>query len=378
MTFWLAALVLTTIASLAVLLPLGAKPRSAPSDVEHDISVYRDQLAEVDRDLARGAIKPAEAEQAKTEIARRIVRLDSSAPAGDAKPRSVNLRLLGSVAVLAVPLVSWGMYAVVGSPDLPSQPLSARLNKNPADSTPEELIARAENHLAQNPNDGRGWDVLAPTYVRLNRFADAVTAYRNAIRLEGETAERISGLGEAMTMLNGGIVSADAEVNFRRALELEQGFPKARFFLAMGLAQAGKKDEAQAAWQAMASELPADQPWRRAAEFALTQLTGEAPPPAIAEGPGPSQEEADAAAKLSPAEREDMIKGMVANLDEKLRSNPNDPEGWIRLMRSYVVLGRQPDAQDALKRAIEALGSDSEDGKKVAAFAAQQGIVLAE
>lgn len=375
MFFWLAALVLTTIASLAVLLPLGGKERAAPSDTGHDLTVYRDQLAEVDRDLGRGAINPEQAEQAKAEIARRIVRLDSAAHStGTLKPRSGSSRVLATLAVLAVPVISWGVYGLVGSPDLPSQPLSARLNKDPAASSPEELIARAENHLAQNPDDGRGWDVLAPTYIRLNRFEDAVTAYRNAIRLQGETAERVSGLAEAMTMVNGGIVSADAEASFLKALQLEKGFPKARFFLAMGLAQAGKKPEAKAAWQAMTGELAADQPWRRAAEFALAQLAQESMPAQ----PGPTQAEAQAAETMTPEDRSTMIEGMVANLDQKLRDNPNDPEGWMRLVRSYVVLGKQQDAKGALKRAIDALGGNSEGGKRVAAFAAEQGLVLAE
>jgi cytochrome c-type biogenesis protein CcmH len=375
MTFWLAALFLTTIASLAVLLPLGGQRRAAVSDAGHDLSVYRDQLAEVDRDLERGAIAPQEAEQARAEIARRIVRLGNTERADAATPRRpASLRVVSTVAVLSIPIVSWGLYGLIGSPDLPSQPLNARLNKDPAQSTPEELIARAEAHLARNPDDGRGWDVLAPTYLRLNRFADAIAAYRNAIRLEGETAERVSGLAEAMTMANGGVVSAEADKTFRHALELEAGFPKARFFLAMGLAQDGRKPEAQAAWQAMATDLPADQPWRKAAEFALAQLAAESG----AAAPGPTPDQAKAAGEMSPADRSEMIEGMVAGLDQKLRANPNDPDGWMRLVRSYVVLGRKDEAQAALKRAIDALGSNSEAGRKLAAFGAEQGLALAE
>jgi cytochrome c-type biogenesis protein CcmH len=106
-------------------------------------------------------------------------------------------RLLGPPRFWRVPLVSWGLCQI-GSPDLPSQPLSERLAKNPADSSVDELVARAEAHLAANPSDGRGWDVLAPVYLRMQRFSDAAAAYRNAIRLDGDSAARQAGLGAAI------------------------------------------------------------------------------------------------------------------------------------------------------------------------------------
>ncbi|TGV94001.1 c-type cytochrome biogenesis protein CcmI, partial [Mesorhizobium sp. M2D.F.Ca.ET.145.01.1.1] len=124
---------------------------------DHDLEVYRDQLAELDRDAARGLIRPAEAAEARAEIARRILRLGNADITGKTSGRaaSVTARLVATVAVLAVPLVSWGFYSQIGSPDLPSQPLSERLAKNPADSSVDELVARAEAHLAANPSDGR-------------------------------------------------------------------------------------------------------------------------------------------------------------------------------------------------------------------------------
>lgn len=376
MLFWLVATALTIIASLAVLWPLAQRSR-ASSDERNDLRVYKDQLAEVDNDLARGAIRADDAEQARTEIGRRIVK---QAGAQNQLSRGVGeraFRLAALVAVLAVPVVSWGLYAVIGSPDLPSQPLEARLNKAPSESSAEELVARAENHLAQNPDDGRGWDVLAPTYVRLSRFADAVAAYRNAIRLEGPSADRLAGLAEALTLANGGIVSAEAEEDFNNALALQPGLPKASFFLAMGLAQDGRKAEAIAAWQAMLKGDQPDETWRKAAEYALSQVD------ALTAGnskssPGPAASDVEAAAGMSPQDRAAMIEQMVAGLDEKLRANPDDPEGWIKLVRSYLVLGKPDEAKAAVKRAMEAMGGDSEGGKKVSAFAAGQGVGIIE
>ncbi|RUX01109.1 tetratricopeptide repeat protein, partial [Mesorhizobium sp. M8A.F.Ca.ET.023.01.1.1] len=281
-----------------------------------------------------------------------------------------------TVAVLAVPLVSWGFYSQIGSPDLPSQPLSERLAKNPADSSVDELVARAEAHLAANPSDGRGWDVLAPVYLRMQRFADAAAAYRNAIRLDGDSAVRQAGLGEAIAGAAGGIVSADAQDAFEAALRLDPANAKASFYLAMALAQEGRGKEAAAAWQVMLGKLPPDSPWRGAVEQALAKSGSEVASGAAAKGPDTG--DVDAASSMSPQDREAMINTMVAGLDDKLRQNPRDPEGWMRLVRSYVVLGKTDQARDALGRAIAVFGADSDEAKKFTAFGASLGLTVTE
>ncbi|TPK22275.1 c-type cytochrome biogenesis protein CcmI [Mesorhizobium sp. B2-5-9] len=378
MLFWVIAAILTLGASLAVLLPLAGASKGASSSGDHDLEVYRDQLSELDRDAGRGLIGPAEAAEARTEIARRILRLGNADMAAKASGRSSGtVRLVATVAVLAVPLVSWGLYSQIGSPDLPSQPLSERLAKNPADSTVDELVARAEAHLAANPSDGRGWDVLAPVYLRMQRFADAAAAYRNAIRLDGDSAVRQAGLGEAIAGAAGGIVSADAQDAFEAALKLDPANAKAGFYLAMALAQEGRGKEAAAAWQAMLGTLPPDSPWRGAVEQALAKSGG----PEVASSTtakGPDAADVDAASSMSQQDREAMINTMVAGLDDKLRQNPRDPEGWMRLVRSYVVLGKADQARDALGRAIAVFGADSDEAKKFTAFAASLGLTATE
>ncbi|MBZ9674815.1 c-type cytochrome biogenesis protein CcmI [Mesorhizobium sp. ES1-1] len=378
MLFWVIAALLTLGASLAVLLPLATGRRLALSSRDHDLAVYRDQLAELDRDGARGLIKPAEATEARAEIARRILRLDSADQAGDASPGRAPAvaRLVATAAVLIVPLVSWGLYSQLGSPDLPSQPLSERLAKNPADSSVDELVARAEAHLAANPSVGRGWDVLAPVYLRMQRFSDAAGAYRNAIRLDGDSAVRQAGLGEAIAGAAGGIVSADAQDAFEAALKLDPANAKASFYLAVALAQEGRGKEAAAAWQAMLARLPPDSPWRSAVGQALAKAAS----PEVAAGGtnGPDAAAVDAASAMSPADRQAMIGTMVAGLDGKLRQNPRDPEGWMRLVRSYVVLGKTDQARDALGRAISVFGTGSEEARKFTAFAASLGLTATE
>lgn len=379
MLFWVIAALLTLGASLAVLLPLSGRRPVGAAVGSHEIEVYRDQLSEVERDTERGLIEPAEAEQARAEIARRILKADKASANGSASVSGGKaMRIFRTAAVLAVPLLSWGIYASVGSPGLPSQPLSARLEKNPADSTVEELVARAEAHLAANPDDGRGWDVLAPIYARIGRYQEAVTAYSNAIRLDGSSGARESGLGEAIAAAAGGMITVDAQAAFSRALALEPGQPKAEFFLASALAQEGKVEEAIAAWQAMMMRLSPDSPWRNAVADAIAEGSARLADAAKDATPGPTQQDIDAASTMSSEDRTAMIETMVASLDDKLRQNPRDLEGWTRLVKSYQVLGRTDAARDALRRGIDVFGKDSAEARQLADFSGALGVKATE
>ena len=371
MPFWIAAAFLTLLACLPVLLPLARRRASAPADADFDLAVYRDQLAELERDAARGAISETEAAEARAEIGRRILKASASAQKKSGPGFSRAGRVVASVAVLAVPLASWGIYAATGSPHLPGQPLAARMQGNPAENTVFELVARAERHLAANPDDGRGWEVIAPIYERIGRHRDAVAAYGNAIRLLGSTAAREIAQGEAMVSAAGGAIGAEARAAFERALALEPRNPKARFLHAAALAHAGDNAGAAAAFRALLGDLPDASPWRPTVAQAVSDL--EAAPER-----GPTAEEVEAAGLISDKDRATMIGDMVEGLDRRLRENPQDKEGWQRLVRSYVVLDRAQDAADALARGIAALGHDSEAAAQLQAFAATLGVTKKE
>jgi cytochrome c-type biogenesis protein CcmH len=370
MLFWIAAAALTLAASLAVLVPLTRKAAGTEPAGRHDIEVYRDQLQEVERDAARGVIEASQAEQAKVEIARRLLKADSDGQAVARKAGSGRIvRLAGLAGVLLVPLVSWGLYSAIGTPGLPGEPLAQRMARNPAESSVDELVARAEKHLADNPDDARGWEVLGPVYMRQQRFADAATAWRNAIRIAGSSAQRESALGEAIAAAAGGVVTADARAAFERALAQNPNEPKARFLLASGLAQEGKLAEAADAWQKMKLSLAADSPWHEPVDRAIEEVRARLGAPVAK---GPTADDMAAAQEMTPQDQRQMIEGMVAGLDEKLRANPDDLEGWQRLIRSYVVLGRPDEAKAALGRALAGLEGDKKD--QLSAFAAELGV----
>jgi cytochrome c-type biogenesis protein CcmH len=371
MGFWLIAALLTLAATLVVLLPLTRRKQAFLPAEKNDLEVYRDQLREVEADAARGMIDPQSAEQARIEISRRILNAEKSArEAAEAAGKTAPGRLLAFLAVLAVPLVAWGVYPLFGKPDMPSMPLAERLSASADRGSVDELVARAEAHLAQNPDDVRGWDVLAPIYLRLGRAADAVNAYRSSIRIAGDNFPRVLGLGEALATASGGTVTAEAEGFFRKAADLEPNDVRPQFYLAQGEMQDGRMDLAANRLQAFLDKAPADAPWRGQIEQAIARLRD---PAAVQQQPkGPTADDVDAASSMSPEDRQAMIEGMVQRLDESLRQNSGDVEGWKRLVRSYMILNRRDAALDALNRGMTAL--EGESRSNLESFAAGLGL----
>jgi cytochrome c-type biogenesis protein CcmH len=266
MLFWLFFALMTGAAVLSVLWPLG-RTRKLAAAGEADLAVYRDQLAEVERDRARGLLAAPEAEAARIEISRRLLAAGAAAaheaPAAGALGRR---RMTAVLALAGVPLVAIGIYAAVGSPGLPDAPLRARLEKSPEQMDAAMLVRRVESHLAQNPKDGRGWELLAPIYLTLGRAGDAVQARTNALQLLGATAAREADLGEALVARADGIVSADARAAFERARKYESTNAKALFFLGLAAEQDGRAADAVAIWRELEARAAPGDRWRIAAQ----------------------------------------------------------------------------------------------------------------
>lgn len=351
MTLWFVFALMTVAAIFAVLWPLS---RSAPAQAGgNEAAVYRDQLAEIDRDVAAGLIGTSEAEAARVEIGRRLL----AAVDGDRdRPSRSNLGLRRASAVVALvglPVLAITLYLSLGSPFLGDFPLASRTRTADASQPLDNMVAQVEAHLEKNPTDGRGWAVLAPVLARLGRYDDAVRAFRNVISYAGDSADRRSDLGEVLAGAAGGVVTAEAKAEFERAVAMNADEPKANYFLGLAAEQDGRQADAAATWRGMLAKAPADAPWRPLVQAALARVGG----PAAPELSG----EAMAAAKdMSEDDRGTMIRGMVDRLATRLKQNGDDVEGWLRLLRAYMVMGDRDKAASALVDARQAVANDSE------------------
>jgi cytochrome c-type biogenesis protein CcmH len=360
MTFWLLLAIMTAAAMLAVLWPL---VRTAPvSGSGHDVAIYRDQLRELERDVSDGEIGQSEADDARIEISRRLIaaadlaaqaQVQSLVPTPPSVPRAGARRFVAAGTVIAIPLAAGLVYGTLGSPGLSGQPRAARVASGDGAAMPA-MLARIEEHLARDPDDGRGWDVVAPVYMGLERFDDAVRARRQALRLLGSSVERETALGEALSAAAQGIVTADAKAAFERAQKLDPHDPKSQFYLGLAAAQDSQPDVAARIWHDLLAQAPADAPWTGVVREALARVE-----PAAA-GPGPGIEDMSAAAVMAPEQRDEMVRGMVERLAMRLREDGTDPEGWLRLLRAYMVLGERAKAQGAAAEARRALSGAPE------------------
>lgn len=354
MTLWFVFALMTVAAIFAVLLPLGRSGRAQNQGSE--VAVYKDQLAEIERDLAAGLIAAPEAEAARVEISRRLLAAAGSEQAMTPKS-SVKWRRAAAVLALAgLPLVAIGVYVPLGSPRLQDFPLAQRERGSGSGMAQslENLVVQVEQHLEKNPTDGRGWNVIAPVLERLGRFDDAVRAYRNSLAYNGESAERRSDLGEAMSAAAGGVVTAEAKAEFERAHALSADDPKANYFLGLAAEQDGRKDDAANIWRALLAKAPADAPWRPLVQTSLARVGGGG-----ATMPALSDETLAASKDMKEGDRNAMVRGMVERLATRLKQNGDDVEGWLRLVRAYLVMGDRDKAVGASTDARQAVANDA-------------------
>jgi len=352
MTLWFVFALMTVAAIFAVLWPLSRGASDAGGGTE--AAVYTDQLAEIDRDVAAGLIGKPEAEAARVEIGRRLL---AAVDIERAAPAQSNLRLRRASAILALvalPIAAVTFYLSVGSPQLGDFPLSQRSRVADANQPLDNLVAQVEAHLEKNPTDGRGWGVLAPVLAKLGRYDDAVRAFRNSITYSGESGERRADLGEVLVAAAGGVVTTEAKAEFERAVALNADEVKARYFLGLAAEQDGRNAEAAAIWRAMLTKAPATAPWRPVVQAALARVGGGSTAPVL------SDDTLAAAKDMNETERAAMIRGMVGRLAERLKQNGDDVEGWLRLVRAYMVLGDPDKAKGALADARQAVANNPE------------------
>ncbi len=361
MILWLILAAMTAAAVVAVIWPFARRAGATPSG--SDMAVYRDQLAEIERDLAAGLVGRTEAEAARVEISRRLLAASDAAqaahPTGNAASTAWRRRAVATASLLALPVVAGGLYLVLGSPELASGQPAAQQNVAAASQSIEGLVAEAEAHLARDAQDGRGWEILAPIYMRLGRYSDSVAAWRHTLQRLGDSAEREANLGEALTAEANDVVTADAKTAFIRSVTLDKTNVTARYYLGLAAEQDGQRDKAANIWRDLIAEAPAGTPWVIDVRNALARVESAstaAPAPAAAPAAPAAVKVADA--DSPPSDQQAAIRSMVDRLAARLKQDGSDLDGWVQLVRSYKVLGEPDKARAAAADARQAFAGE--------------------
>lgn len=355
MMLWIAAILMTLIVAAMIALPLVRPTRRGIDRADYDLAIFRDQLGEVDRDLARGILSPEQADAARTEIKRRILAADAARQKIAAAPRRP--AIVSAVAVgLALPAGAFGLYLAIGSPDVPSLPIAERRDAaaQSAGATSaaefDEAIAKLRDRLLETPDDPLGWTLLARSLAALERNTEAVPAYRRALELSPGNVALMTDLGETLVIIENGRVGDEALALYNNVLAIEPGHPAAGYYVGLAAAQQGMTGEAMQRWAAMARGAPPDAEWLPFIEDQMRKLaanSGVPLPDDLVAQSGPTREQMEAARNMTPEERMEMIRTMVDGLEARLKENPDDLAGWQRLARAWEVLGETEKRQQA-------------------------------
>jgi cytochrome c-type biogenesis protein CcmH len=432
MTLWLILTIMTSIAAVMLSAPFIRRIDRPQPETAGSIEVYRDQLKEVEVELRQGLIDEAQAESARVEIKRRALaadRIDKPVrPEFSGQERSFAAIGVTGIVVLG----SVGLYAVTGSPDLPSmqgtasvQRATATFGREPsilerlsaAAQTPasegrgsrpqaglppvDEMIQRLATRLLQNPKDVEGWRTLGWSYSSIGQYADAAEAYAKAIELNPDVADIRTARIEALVNSAGGVIATDTKDAIEDTLKINPRNARALFFKGLAKEQAGDKAAALTDWIQVLKDANSDEPWVPDLKNKITALERDlgfdagmratAQPTAGGEllerlrvpgawqtspviEKGPSPQDVQTAEAMPAAERAEMIRSMVDGLANRLEQSPRDADGWIKLIRSRVVLGDSDQAKQALARALEVFTQEPQQRDRIAAAARQLGL----
>lgn len=387
MLLWILFAILTAFVLIGLMWPFVRTQDAALPRESFNVTVYKDQLKEIERDFERGLIEKAEAETAKVEVARRLLATHAKNEASHgleerpptAAPDQNTNEIPTSVLVLSalcIPILSIALYLFLGAPHLPNQSFAAR-QAAPLEQQPVTvLIGRMEDHLKRFPKDGKGWDLIAPIYLRLRRFEDAALAYRNALQFQGETAARRVNYAESLYWANNQIVTQDVEEAFLKALALKPDMHVFRARLANAYEQKGQTNKAIQSWRNLRENANQDERVLQLAEVNLNRLENNSndktsqsaqnfengrPNANVNQSVGPTAEDIQAAQQLTPEQRSDMIVSMVEGLASRLDEDGGNVQEWSRLIRAYMVLGDSTAAAEAVRKARENLKENTQD-----------------
>lgn len=402
MAFWSAAALISAIVVGFVLWPLMSRRGDAP-EVEglHDQQIYRDQLAEIDRDAERGLLGETEADQARLEISRRLLEADqrytSAVKAGDGQ---LSMPLAGLLAACLL-LATGGLYYKLGAQGLPDQPLAERLAARaeaiaarPTQEQVEEkfadqllttddqepeylaLLEQLRSTVAKRPDDLQGYEYLAANEANIGNFRAAWRAKARALQLKGEaaTASDFIDLAELMIVATGGYVSPKAEIVLGQAVRLNPDLPRGRYYTGLALAQNGRPDLTFEVWSELVQRGPEDAPWVMAIKSQLPEIARQIGRTDELDLAGPDASDIEAAGELDDAERAEMVNSMVERLSDRLASEGGSAAEWARLIRALGVLQRVERAEAIWKEAQEVFAADPQSLAQINQAAAEAGL----
>lgn len=384
MTFWIAAALLTLAPAAALFWTLTHRTGALRTTAEADIAVYRDQLAGVDRDAARGTISAAEAERSRVEISRRILEADRAVTGGVGRAVAGGPAVVPALMIVLALAGAVGLYGRLGAPGYADLPMSDRLamavarhadrptqaeaeaeartalpSAPPPDPRYADLMARLREAVAARPDDLTGLRLLVRNEAALGNYGAAAEAQAKIIARNGAeaSAEDYAGLTDLYVLATDGYVSPEAETAANAALARDPGNGTARFYLGLMWAQTGRPDLAFGTWRALLEEGPEEAPWIAPIRDQIAFLAAAAgvnymPPTGALKGP--TEGDMAAAADMSAEDRMGMIRGMVEQLSDRLASAGGSVEEWSRLISSLGVLGETDRAKAAWETAQKA------------------------
>jgi cytochrome c-type biogenesis protein CcmH len=406
MTFWIIIIAMATLVVLLLGLAMRrADSQEVPDAAAYDLRVYRDQLAEVAREVDRGVVTAEDAERARTEISRRILAAD----AGRAREQTVSPGPKRGFFIFVLVIVLGGsiaLYAYLGQPGYGDLALQDRIDfaeqmraNRPDQQTAEQslppfpeaegvsqafkdLMVRLREAVAARPDDLQGHVLLAQNEARLGNFSAAAEMQNRALQLKGDTitAEDITDYAEFLVLAAGGYVSPEAEAALRAALRLDENDGRARYYIGLMMVQSGRPDIAFRIWDALLRRGPAEAVWIEPIKAQIMSVADFAgvtySMPAIGAGdtPGPDAADIEAAAEMSTEERMEMIGGMVQGLSNRLATEGGPPQDWARLITSLAVLGDPDQALAIYNNATEVFANNPGALDVIRAAGSQAGV----
>ncbi|VAV98143.1 Cytochrome c heme lyase subunit CcmH [hydrothermal vent metagenome] len=375
MALWVIFTVLTVVVLVWVMHPVIWPSKDLVEEQAFERAVYRDQLQELERDAERGIINEKEKESALNEVSRRLLGVQASKGSLENLPSSTTATsVVAVISVVAITGFTGLVYNKLGNPKMPDQPQDVRIENAAKNGDMAAMIVQVQRYLRKNPTDLKGWRVLAPALRRAERFNEAGEAYAKIMQLDKPTAPVLVDYAESLLLGNQGLPNEKVRKALKAALELDKTHAKGRFYWAMALQQDGFPQKALKEWRTLLDQNPKNLELQMAVQRQIASLKDQVKGNEAAKIPALDKDQRDAAAGMSPKERQAMIASMVERLATRLKEDGSDLGGWQRLIRARMVLGQKDAAVAALKTAKDNFKNNEQALARLAQLSSELGL----